>query len=111
MTRTFARINYAVRILAILTALLVGLLLARVHGQEIQDAQSLQSAEVEFDHHWGNYLMAEFGCPVATGTLVVKSLERSECREQPRLLADEKARARELAKTVFGLVEPNAQHK
>jgi hypothetical protein len=108
--KAYTLIHNGVRILALLTAMLIGLLLARVHGAEL-DPVALRATEIQFDYHWERYLLAELGCPTLTGTTVVKGLTADDCKEQPLLLADEKKKARELAKKVFGLVEPDANSR
>lgn len=99
-THIFASLK-TVRIVAVLTAMILGLLLFRVHGATVGT-----NVDVEFDRHWSIYLMAEFGCPVTKDGHVAEPLTPGDCHLPPQLLADEKAKARELAKKVFNLGEP-----
>lgn len=95
-----------VKVLVLLVVMIILLL-----GLRIASAQDSSEPEIQFDQHWTRYLLAEHGCPfVPLKGAVLQPIQISDCTNPPRILADEKARARELAKKVFGLVEPSNVH-
>lgn len=104
-----SRFNIAMRALFLLIVCLIALLIMReARGS---DMESLRQTEIKFDQHWERYLLAEYGCPVLTGDALQVTLKPVDCTEPPRIMADEKKQARDLAKIVFGLVDPPTAHR
>lgn len=102
---TLDLVHRRLRLAFLALVLVIGLLGYRAYGYE---REQTQQQEIEFDQHWLRYLLAEHGCPLnqAVAPAVVAPVLASDCTGQGMILASEKARARELAKSVFGLAEP-----
>lgn len=94
--------------------ILMSLLLVQARSQSISDMANKQKAEAmiaveeEFETHWQQYRWAARGCPMPKGKdIIVRVQSTAEyCNAVPELKTDEKRKARELAKRVFGLAEP-----
>lgn len=72
-----------------------------------KQAEQLLADEQAFDTHWQTYRWAEHGCPMPkdkTASMVIT--DAAYCNKVPEVKTDEKRKARELAKKVFGLAEP-----
>ncbi len=93
--------------------MLMSLLLVQARSQTTADilakkqAETMLAQEQEFDTHWQSYRWAARGCPLPKDkkdSIVIT--DPAYCNMVPELKTDEKRKARELAKRVFGLAEP-----
>lgn len=110
---TIQTIDRIVKSSVVMTLLLVLMSLALARGQNAADilakkqAETMLAQEQEFDNHWQKYRWAQGGCPMPKDKKVsVVITDASYCNMVPEIKIDEKRKARELAKRVFGLAEP-----
>jgi hypothetical protein len=103
------RMLRAAACLIVILVLAAFLLVARGFSQTTIDLEAARigfNRDIEFDKHWGAYLMSETGCPAPPAGAVAWSVSKADCNRPTQLNLRERKLARELAKQVFDLDEP-----
>ena len=66
------------------------------------EAQSFDHVEIQFDEHWGAYLLAKHGCLPPDNSVVAKPITKGDCTPaRRRVLTKEREKARDLVRKVF----------
>lgn len=103
-------VNRWLAVTTLFVGLLIALLAGRLVAQPVPVLSDADAREIEMDRHWLNYLLSKHGCQLDgkfSGNVLVAPVTTADCTKGASLVrTDEFAKARELAKRVYGLEEP-----